>query len=91
MNKKLNTVLFVLGATVANVAIMMVLFLVVFILYARFLAPVLSEGVNSMALLVIFVGSIVATYFIYNRLIKHLTDKIEMEKYFDPIFRTKKK
>lgn len=91
MNKKANTVLFVLGATVVNVIIMMVIFLAVFVLYGKFLAPAIPDQVDQIMMIVIFIGSIVLTYFIYHRMIKYLTNKIDMEKYFDPIFRPRGK
>jgi hypothetical protein len=90
MNKKANTILFVLGATVVNVLVMIVIFLVLFILYGRFIAQAISPQVNQIIILVLFVGSIVATYFIYHRMVKWISAKWDMEKYFDPIFRRKR-
>jgi hypothetical protein len=90
MNKKVNTVLFIIGATVGNVIVMTVVFLVLFVLFGRFLAPHLPAAGDQIAVIIIFVGSIVATYFAYHRVIKLLTNRIDMEKYFDPIFRRKK-
>ena len=87
MNKKANTVLFILGATVANVVIMIVIFLGLFVLFGRLIAPSLSPQVNQSIMLVLFIGSIVATYFIYHRLVKWLSAKYDLEQYFDPIFR----
>jgi membrane protein YdbS with pleckstrin-like domain len=54
------------------------------------LAPGLSPQIQQVVMLVIFVGSIVATYFIYHRAMKWLSQKYDMEKYFDPIFRRKR-
>ncbi len=90
MNKKANTILFVLGATVANVLVMIVVFLLLFVLFGRFLAPVLPSAADQIAVILIFVGSIVVTYFAYHRAIRALTNRIDMEKYFDPIFRRRK-
>lgn len=87
MNKKANTILFVLGATVANVVIMLVIFLALFLLFGRLIAPSLPPQANQIIMLVLFIGSIVATYFIYHRLVKWLSEKYDLEKYFDPIFR----
>lgn len=87
MNKKANTVLFILGATVANVLIMIVIFLALFVVFGRLIAPSLSPQINQIIMLVLFIGSIVATYFIYHRLVKWLSEKYDLEKYFDPIFR----
>jgi uncharacterized membrane protein YedE/YeeE len=90
MNKKVNTVLFILGATLGNVVVMIVVFLLLFVLFGRFLAPLLPSAVDQIGVIIIFVGSIVLTYFAYHRIIKLLTNRIDMEKYFDPIFRRKK-
>jgi membrane protein YdbS with pleckstrin-like domain len=91
MNKKANTVFFVLGATIVNVIIMMVIFIILFVLFGRFAAPHMSPQINQIIMLVLFIGSIVLTYFIYHRLVNYITTRIDMEKYFDPIFRPKKR
>ncbi len=90
MNKKVNTVLFIIGATIGNVLFMTIVFLVLFILFGRFLAPVLPPTADQIAVVIIFVGSIVLTYFAYHQVIKMLTNRVDMEKYFDPIFKRKK-
>jgi hypothetical protein len=91
MNKKTNTVLFVLGATVVNIIMMIVLFLVLFVLFDRFLAPNIGEGIVPVFMLLIFIISVGGTYFIYHKLIKLVQARVDMEKYFDPIFNKKKK
>ena len=91
MNKRVNTVLFVIGASIVNVVIMLILFLGLFVLFARFLAPSLSPGVNQLIMVLIFVASIAVTYFIYHRLVKLLSQRINMDAYFDPIFGKRKK
>ncbi|HUX51601.1 MAG TPA: hypothetical protein VMW73_12450 [Spirochaetia bacterium] len=91
MNKKANTILFVLGATVINVLIMMIIFVVLFVLFGRFVAAHLSPQADQIIMLVLFIGAIVLTYFIYHKLINLVTRKIDMEKYFDPIFKPRKK
>lgn len=91
MNKKTNTVLFVLGATVANIIIMIVLFLALFILFGRFIAPNVADGAVPVFMLLIFVFSVGGTYFIYHKLIKLIQARVDMEKHFDPIFTRKKK
>jgi hypothetical protein len=91
MNKKANTLLFVLGATIANVIVMMAIFLVLFVVFGKFVAPHLSPQANQIIMLVLFIGAIVLTYVIYHRVIGYLSKKIDMDKYFDPIFRPRKK
>jgi len=86
MNKKTNTIIFIIAATVFNIIITMICFLVILVLYSRFFFPRLPEESITWALPVIFVLSIVASIFIYRLVIKILMKKVDMEKYFDPIF-----
>jgi uncharacterized SAM-binding protein YcdF (DUF218 family) len=86
MNKRLNTVLFIIGATIANIIVMMVIFLVLFVVFGRFLAPHIPANIGVYILMVLFVLSIVATYFIYHRVVRWLASKYDLENYFGPIF-----
>lgn len=86
MNKKVNTLLFVLGATIFNI-IMMVLLLAVGLAGISALAGEnINPGTAQILFLLLFVGSIAGAFFIYHRAIKLLSNKIDMEKYFHPIF-----
>lgn len=91
MNKKVNTLLFVFGATFLNVVLMIVMFLAAFIAYGIFAAPRLPPGAHTIVVIVLFVLSIVGTYLIYHKLVAFMSKKVEFEKYFDPIFRPRKK
>ena len=86
MNKRLNTVLFILGATVFNVITVIVSFLIFFLLYVRFIAPVVPEGVQDWSFSFLFVLAIVVSFITYRYLLKFLTKKVDFDKYFDPIF-----
>ncbi|MFO8063829.1 MAG: hypothetical protein ACQETQ_02085 [Spirochaetota bacterium] len=86
MNKRLNTVLFILGATIANIILMMAVFLVLFVVFGRFVAPHISPNVGVYMLMGLFVASIVVTYFIYHWAVKKLSNKYDLESYFGPIF-----
>ena len=86
MNKRLNTVLFILGATIFNILVMVVLFLILMVLFARFLAPSFPPAANQIILLVLFVGSVAATYLLYHRLMRWLTKRYELERYMAPLF-----
>lgn len=91
MNKKVNTVLFILGATIVNILIMVAIFLLLFTPYVRFLAPQISPQMNNILAMLIFIGSIVATYFIYHWLVKFISKKYDLDRYFDPLFKKKGK
>jgi hypothetical protein len=90
MNKKVNTVLFLLGATVFNLLIMFLLIVIFLVLISAVFRDSLNPNVLSILMIVVFVGSIAAAFFIYGRVVKWLSRKIDMEKYFLPLFRRKK-
>jgi phosphoglycerol transferase MdoB-like AlkP superfamily enzyme len=86
MSKKTNTLLFLIGGTIFNVIVTLVCFLLLLLVYSNFLYDRVSESVAAWVLPVFFVGAIAASFFIYRLAIKFLMKKIDMEKYFDPIF-----
>ena len=90
MNKKVNTVLFLLGATVFNLLVMFLLIVLFLVLISAIFRDSLNPNVLSILMIVVFVGSIAAAFFIYWRVVKCLSRKIDMEKYFLPLFRRKK-
>ena len=91
MNKKVNTALFILGATVVNILIMIILLVIGLAIMARVLPQDGGGNGTQFAFLMVFLLSIAGSFFIYNRVIKLISKKIDMEKYFHPIFRTGKK
>lgn len=91
MNKKANTILFMVGATVFNVVVMIAIFVVMFLLYGRFFAAVISPQIGQIIIIVLFIGSIALTYFIYHRVIKWISNKWDLDEHFDPIFSRRKK
>ncbi len=90
MNKKVNTVLFLLGATVFNLLIMFILIVLFLLLIAAVFKESLNPNVLSIVMILVFVGSIAASFFIYSRVVKWLNRKIDMDKYFMPLFRRKR-
>ncbi len=90
MNKKANTVLFLLGATVFNLLMMFLLIVMFLVLISAIFRDSLNPNMLSILMIIVFVGSIAASFFIYGRLVKWLSRKIDMEKYFLPLFRRKK-
>ena len=91
MNKKVNTLLFVLGATLFNIIIAILSFIILIFLFSRFIAPYVSEAVQAWSFSLVFLAAIAASFFIYRIVLKFLIDKIDVEKYFDPIFVRKNK
>ena len=90
MNKKVNTVLFLLGATVFNLLLMFLLIVLFLVLISAIFKDSLSPNILSIVMIVIFIGSIAASFFIYGRVVKWLSRKVDMDKYFIPLFRRRK-
>ena len=92
MNKKLNTLLFVLGATLFNVIVTV---LVLVILGLSFLSliyyPFMPNTDPSWAFVLIFLTSIIISIVVYRIVLKVLLKKIDLDKYFDPMFAKKYK
>jgi hypothetical protein len=91
MNKKVNTILFILGATVFNILITVLFFMLLLIGYAKFLMHFLPEGAQTWAFPLIFIAAMAIAFIIYRHAIRFLMNKIDMEKYFDPLFVSKKR
>jgi hypothetical protein len=90
MNKKTNTVLFLLGATVFNLLVMFLLIVIFLVLISVIFRDRLSPNVLSIIMIVLFIGSIAGAFYIYNRVLKLISRKVDMDKYFMPLFRRKK-
>ena len=86
MNKKVNTLLFILGATLFNVIIAVITFILLLIPYYRFIVPRIPETGYQWGFTLIFLSSIAVSIAVYRVVLRHLLDKIEIEKYFDPLF-----
>jgi membrane protein implicated in regulation of membrane protease activity len=93
MNKKTNTILFILGATLVNIVITLGAFLLLFVLLAAVVIPrfSLSPDVLAGGIPLIFILSIFLSFVVYRAILKLITKRVEMEKYFDPIFMSKHK
>ena len=86
MSKKTNTLVFILGATVFNIIITIICFLVLMVIYSKFFYFNLPEDSVAWALPVIFLASIVASFFVYRVVVKLIMKKVDLEEHFDPIF-----
>ena len=94
MNKKTNTLLFVLGATVFNVLVTFICLVVLLLIYGRFVAAgFLDESTAVWGIPVVILGSMAGAFFIYKVLINQIIKRLgteKLEKYFDPIFRQRR-
>jgi len=91
MNKKVNTILFILGATLFNILITVLFFVLLLIVYFKFLLPFLPESAQTWSFPLIFIASLAIAFIVYRYAIRYLMKKIDMEKYFDPLFVSKQR
>jgi hypothetical protein len=91
MNKKANTLLFILGATVFNILITLICFMGLLLLYAKSIMPLLPEEGRAWGFPLIFIAAIALSFLIYRFVLKQLMKKVNMEQYFDPIFGRRRK
>jgi uncharacterized Tic20 family protein len=86
MNKKVNTLLFILGATVFNIIVTIISFLALLVIYAKVFIPFLPEEAHMWSFPLIFLIALVVAFIVYRRILNIIMKKVEMEKYFDPLF-----
>ena len=88
--KKRNTAIFILIATVVNVVLMVIFMVGGYVLLARFASPE-DTTANQIWLILVFLGSIGLAWFIYSRMIKWYTKRVDVEKNFAPLISPRKK
>ena len=86
INKKLNTILFILGATLFNIFIIVGVFLLLLGVYAGLLMRVLPADAGTWAIPLSFIAAIAVSFIVYRFTLNRLLKKIDMERYFDPVF-----
>lgn len=91
MNKKVNTLLFILGATVFNILVAIISFFALTIFYVRFIVSYIPEESRSWGFTLIFLSAIGVSFMVYRWVLKYLLTKVDIEKYFDPLFVRKHK
>ncbi len=89
MSKRTNTILFMLAATVVNILLMMIIFIICFILLTRFVDP--ESSLVPLYLGLTFLVSIGGSFFLYSRIIKALNAKFDLEGKLGPLFSTKRR
>jgi hypothetical protein len=70
MNKKTNTWLFMLGATVFNILVTIISIVLLLLLYIRFIMPFIPEESAQWGFLVIFIAGIALAFVIYRVILK---------------------
>ncbi|MDR2136589.1 MAG: leader peptide processing enzyme [Treponema sp.] len=85
MSKRTNTWIFIAGATVFNILLYAICFLLLLVIYAR-VAALLPESAQSWGLMVILILPIIISFVLYRLILKVVIKKVDVEKYFDPLF-----
>lgn len=85
MSKKTNSLLFILAATVLNLVLLILLFIIGFIILS--LLP-LQDNPNLLmgGIAVVFVLAIVLSFLIYSKIVKWAIVKFNLEDKMDPLF-----
>jgi hypothetical protein len=91
MNKKVNTLLFILGATVFNIVITVLSFFILLFVYARLIMKFLPQEAQAWSFPLMFIAAIVISFFVYKLILGLLIKKVNVEKYFDPILSSRYK
>ena len=86
--KKRNTAIFMVIATLINIVLMTVFMLIGYILLVRFADPDKPEA-GQIWLIVIFIGSIILAWFVYSRMIKWYTKRVDVNEKFAPLITPK--
>ncbi|MDR2864033.1 MAG: leader peptide processing enzyme [Spirochaetaceae bacterium] len=90
MDKKRNTIVFILLATVFNIIVFFIVFIALMALYLFVISPYLLSdggfaGFTTAFLIVIFVLSIGLAFFIYRLAVNFFFKRINPEKHFAPL------
>ena len=95
MNKKANTLLFMVIATLVNITLLAIFFIIGFVLLSLLLnafpSMANSQMASGLSVLFVFVFAIGLTFFIYNKLVMWANKKFELEDKLHPIFTRRSK
>ena len=89
MNKKINTALFVVSATVFNIITMSVILFAGMHLMSILLPEAARESAGQLAFILVFLSAVAGSFLIYNRLIRLISKRIDMSRYFHPLFKSR--
>jgi phosphoglycerol transferase MdoB-like AlkP superfamily enzyme len=86
MNKKVNTLLFILGATLFNVLVTLLILAAFVLFYFKIVMVLIPEVSPPLVLFLFFIAALAVSFLIYRCAVKQIINKVDLEKYFDPIF-----
>lgn len=87
INKKLHTLLFLAVATLFNVVVIFIVFVVGFVLLGQLVLPVVSATIGQILLIVLFCASLVVGYVVYSRMLKWVVNRYDTSKFMEPLFK----
>lgn len=90
MNKKANTAIFIIAATVFNLLLMGVLLIVSFLLATRMFGDTSSPAAGLIGFLIIGVP-IVVTFFLYGAVMRWVQKRWNLDQYLHPLFRRRRR
>ena len=90
MNKKLNTILFLLIGTVVNIVVMLILLISFLYIIGLIFTPESNSNLVTTVTLTAVMLSVVGSYFLYSRLVKIVNKKWDLEQWIEPLFRRKR-
>ena len=91
MNKKLNTLFFLLAGTIVNVVVMLLLLILLLYLIGFLFTPDTDGKVITAVTLTAVMLSVVGSYFVYSKLVKFINKKWDIEQWIEPLFRRKRR
>jgi len=90
MNKKANSIIFMLIATLVNVLILCLFFIVGMVLVGLYANSNPDSALLPVLIIAVFLVSIVGSFFIYSKVVKLINKKFNLEDKMDPLFSSKK-
>ena len=90
MNKKINTLLFLIAGTIVNIVVMLLLLVGFLFLIGKLFTPETNGSVVTGVTLTAVMLSVVGSYFIYSKLVKIVNKKWNLEQWIEPLFRKKR-
>ncbi len=91
MNKKLNTVLFIIAGTVFNIVVTVLCIVLFAIVWGKVFMPHVGESLQYLGFIIAVFGGAILGFLIYRTVFSLISKKIDIEKYFDPLFKPRRK
>ncbi len=86
MNKKANTILFMVIATLINLLLLAVFFIIGFLIINLVISNNPETTAAPLLIGVVFLGSIALSFFLYSKIVSFVVNKFDLEDKMDPLF-----